>query len=280
MSFITLANTIKIILNMTDVKVIDLQGSVYKIPIYFFSRFEKNALLAVQELLKDPKNFFTEIYQPYKAVDSFTYIYEGQIPSYHEHSCCPRLNSDFQNFEIPTDIKEQGVEKVKEFRKWFKTVEHLIEKPYIFVARLHARWGINTNPRAINLYNSGSVKFNNIKIEVLEKRIDSKIKAAGQFYYKNEKNKAILKRFSKLTFLAKKEEDIYYNDTDYSDQEIKDLLREYDKKFKRPLKADLIEYYRVKLNPEIKMEGLLLERLGFKACGQCHRTDYEKNDVI
>ncbi|SVE05208.1 uncharacterized protein METZ01_LOCUS458062, partial [marine metagenome] len=50
MSFITLANTNKIIYS-SDIKNIDLEGSIYKIPIYFFSKYEENALLAIQELL-------------------------------------------------------------------------------------------------------------------------------------------------------------------------------------------------------------------------------------
>ena len=278
MSFITLANTNKIIYS-SDIKNIDLEGSVYKIPIYFFSKYEENALLAIQELLKDPENYFKEIYLPYEAVDTYSYVYEGQKPGYHEYSCCPRLNSDFQNFEIPTGIKDQGIEAVEEFRNWFDSVRYLLDKPDVFVARLHARWGINTNPKAIDMDNSGSVEFENITIEELEKRIDSRIKEAGRFYYRNDKNKAILNRYSKYTFLAKIKDPIKTNDTGYTDDEVKDLLSDYYLTFKRPLKADLIEYYRLKLNPEIIMEGLLLERLGFKACGHCHRVDYRERKV-
>lgn len=278
MSFITLSNTKRIIYS-SDIKNIDIEGSIYKIPIYFFSKYEKNALLAIQELLKDPENYFNEIYVPYEVVDTYSYVYEGQKPRYHEYSCCPRLNSDYQNFEIPPEIKCQGNEAIEEFREWFKKVEYLLEKPDIFVARLHARWGIITNPQAINIANSGSVKFENIKIEELEKRIDGRIKAAGRFYYKSEKNKTILHRFSKLTFLAKIEDPIKINDTGYNDDEVKTLLNEYDLTFKQPLMSDLVEYYRLKLNPEIIMEGLLLFRLGFKSCGHCHQADYRARNV-
>ena len=130
MSFITLANTNKIVYS-SDIKNIDLEGSVYKIPIYFFSKYEENALLAIQELLKDPENYFKEIYLPYEAVDTYSYVYEGQKPGYHEYSCCPRLNSDFQNFEIPPNIKDQGIKAVEEFRDWFESVKYLLEKPNI-----------------------------------------------------------------------------------------------------------------------------------------------------
>jgi len=279
MAFITLSNTNKIIFN-SDIKGLNLKGQIYHIPIYFFSKYEENALLAIQELLKDPEKYFTEIYKPYVAVDTYSYIYEGQQPAYHKFPCCPRLHSDYQNFEIPSEIKQKGPEVVKEFRDWFEEVKHLlVDRPDIFVARLLARWGIVTNPRAINKFNSGTTIVENLTLEELEPRIDSLIKEAGRFYYKSDKNKAILKEFSKNTYLAYKVEAIQYNYTGYSDEEIKQLLKYYDEEFKKPLKKYLIEYYRLKFNPEIKMEGYLLERLGFNPCGLCHDDNYEpEND--
>ena len=77
MSFITLANTNKIIFN-SDIQSLDLTGDIYKIPIYFFSKYEENALLAIQELLKDPDKYFTEIYKPYKPVDTYSYVYRAK----------------------------------------------------------------------------------------------------------------------------------------------------------------------------------------------------------
>ncbi|TCC99974.1 hypothetical protein [Pedobacter psychroterrae] len=35
----------------------------------------------------------------------------------------------------------------------------------------------------------------------------------------------------------------------------------------------LITYYRLKFNPDIKMEGRFLETLGFKPCGHCFKED-------
>ena len=273
MAYITVANAKKIIFN-SNIKGLDLSGQVYKIPIYFFNKYEEIALLAIQELLKDPQNYFNNIYIPFKPpVDTFLYVYEGKHPSYHNISNCPQLNSKYENFEIPTEIKEQGIEVIKEFRKWFETVKHLLEKPDVFVARLEIRWKIKVNPRAISANNSGTTGIENLTIEELEKRIDERIKEAGRFYYQSDKNKAILHRFSKLTFLAYKPDPIKSNnteDTKYTEIEIKELLKEYDDKFKKPLKKMLIEYYRLKHNPEIEMEGLILERLGFRPCGHCY----------
>lgn len=273
MPFITLSNTNKIVFN-TDIQSLDLQGEIYKIPIYFFSKYEENALLSIQELLKDPERYFKEIYKPYKPVDTYSYVYEGQKPAYHKFSCCPRLKSDYQNFEVPQEIKDKGHDAVQEFRQWFETVKHLLYKPDIFVERLRIRYGIVTNPKAINRENSGSTLAENLTIGELEDIIDTLIREAGRFYYKDKKNTTILKRFSKFTHIANKVDNIYNNDTGYSDEEVKELLRVYDAEFKRPLKHHLIEYYRLKLNPEIKMEGLFLEQLGFVRCGHCYSPEY------
>ena len=136
--------------------------------------------------------------------------------------------------------------------------------------RLQAKWGIITNPMAISKDNSGSTLIENISKEELANKIDGKIKDAGRYYYKSDKNKTILRKFSQLTYKAYKIEPIEKNDAEYSDEELKILLRDYDKEFKKPLKQMLIEYYRLEHNPEIRIEETLLENLGFKPCGQCY----------
>ena len=81
--------------------------------IFFFSTYEENALLAIQELLKDPEKYFNDIYVPYEPIDTYSYVYEGKHPAYHKTIDCPRLNAGYKNFVIPNEIKENGVEAVK-----------------------------------------------------------------------------------------------------------------------------------------------------------------------
>ena len=57
-------------------------------------------------------------------------------------------------------------------------------------------------------------------IEEIKEDIDKLIKKAGRFYYASTKNKKILSAFSRLTFLAYKDEQIYNNETGYSDREV------------------------------------------------------------
>jgi len=269
MAYITQYNLKKIIFN-SDIKDLMIDGEIYKFPFYNFSKYEKNQLLAIKELMKSPDSYFTEIYKPYKTIDTYSYVYEGKQPAFHKTSVCPRLKSNFTNFEIPTEIKDKGQETVIEFRVWFETVKHLLEnKPDVFVERLRLRWAIVTNPKALDYDNSGCISIENLTQEEIEAKIDSLIKEAGRFFYKDDKNKIILRRFGKLTFLAYKTEEIYNNDTGYSDKEVRELLKYYNEEFKKPLKKYLIEYYRHKYNPEIIIEGYHLDHLGFKSCSHC-----------
>jgi hypothetical protein len=279
MAYITIANANSIIFK-SDLKQVDLKKQIYKIPIYFFSTYEKNALLAFQELLADPEKYFTEVYKPHKPIDSYTLVFEGRHPAYHKDPTCVRLNADFENYEIPFEIRQQGIEKIQEFRLWFSQVIHLLEdRPDAFVARLQSKWGILTNVNAIRMENSGNTQIENYSIGKLGQIIDNSIKNAGRYYYRDEKTQKVLSQYSKYASLWKKEAPLKNNQTGYPDAEVKALLRYYDKTFKKPLKRNLLEYYRIKLNPDIQMEGYLLERLGFRPCSKCHSSKISQHKI-
>jgi len=267
-AYITSANMLRII-RQTDIVTADIEGTVYKKPIYLFSRFEEKSLIAIQELISDTERFLLEIYNRVEVVDRMKYVFEGKKPAYHNDLNCERLNSNFKNFEIPEEIKEKGTEEIMRFRNWFKENYSLLERPDVFEMRLHMAFGVLINPKAINFTNSGPAELENLNLEQLEEKIDGLLKDAGRFFYKSEMHQNIIRKFGKYTFLAYKDDEIQRNDTKYSDNEIKVFLRNYDEQFKKPLKHLLIHYYRVKLNPDLKMEGKLLEQLGFVPCGHC-----------
>lgn len=270
MAYITVTNSKKLLRKLDLKKFEDLLGDVYKKDIYFFSKREKSMLIGIRELLKDPENFVVEFYNPVKVIDTFKYIFEEQQPAYHVDSLCERLQSNFQNFELPEEIKAKGEEEIKDFRKWFKQNSYTLEKPDVFFMRLKARWGIETNPKAIEYINSGADDISNLNLEELENKIDDLLRLAGKYYRENPDKQQLIKRFGQLTFLAYINGDIYKNDKGLNDESLKDFLRYYDLTFKQPVRELLIQYYRVLHNPEMTFEGFLLEKLNFKPCGLCH----------
>ncbi len=279
MAFITDANARSIIYR-NDINELDLHGKIYKRNINFFSKFEENELLAIQELLDNPEKYFTETYKPFKKPkDTLAYVFKSSLPAYHRYSSCELLNSNYVNYEIPLDIQMAGKKKVKKFRRWFKEVQHLFDsKPDVFEARLLARWGIVSNIEEMRIENSGISEFENYSINDLESRIEIRLKSADRYLKKSKKTKSILNKLSKFTYLAYKYDKIRLNDTGYSDEEVRKVLKKYDKKFKKPLKNDLISYYKVTLNPRIKIKGRLLKNLGFKPCKHCHDPNFSKSD--
>ncbi len=289
MCYITKANSRRILKKISINSIGEVSGEVYKKPIFFFSNFEIKYLLLMQSLLKEPEKFAIEFYHPIVNKDTYSYVFESEAkPSYHMNKDCERLNSTFSNFEIPFEIKarvrdfatkegktESEIEnieimEVSNFRDWFKKKIDLFTKnPEYFLKQLEIRWNVKRNIREIKIETSGFEHIENINLSELENEIDKKLTESGRFFVNNKDKQHIIRRFQKLTFLAYSKDPIKANDTELSDDELRKFLLDYDTKFKKPVKDLLIEYYRIKFNPELSFEGKLLERLNFRPCSTC-----------
>lgn len=292
MPYITKSNSKRILRKIRLSDIGEIEGEVYKKPIYFLSKWETKYLLLMQSLLKEPEKFAIEVYKPVVNKDTFQYVYESeQPPSYHSNKECDRLTSKFKNFEVPFEIKARVREKAEKegkteteienlekqqvdiFRSWFKeNFELFTNDTEGFLKKLDIRWNVQRNVNEIERDNSGVEIKENLNLGELEQEIDKIISEAGRFFNQNTDKQQIIRRFQKLTFLAYKKEEIYGNDTELTDAELKEFLLEYDAKFKKPIKDLLIEYYRVKYNPDLSFEGTLLERLNFRPCSVCDGT--------
>lgn len=272
MAFITSYNTHKIV-TRNNFKNVNLSGQVYRFKLYMFSKYEENCLLAIQELMKNPENYFKHIYDPIVINDSKKYVYKEHQPAYHIDKDCKRLHSDFTNFELPQEIKERGDLEIERFRKWFSENQYLLETPDVFVMRLKLAFGISYNPKSIIYENSGFAEVKNYSVEELENKIDFHIKEAGRYFYAEEKNTKILRAFGKVSGRAFLDIPLEGNFTGYSEDEVIEFLKEYHKKYKLPIRKLLIEYYRIKFNPDLKFAENYMEVLGFKKCECCKRTE-------
>lgn len=272
MAYITSYNTHKIV-TRNNFKNVNLSGQVYRFKIYMFSKYEENCLLAIQELMKNPENYFKQIYDPIVVHDSKKYVYKEHQPAYHTNKDCKRLHSDFTNFELPQEIKERGDLEIERFRKWFSENQYLLETPDVFVMRLKLAFGISYNPKSIIYENSGFAEVKNYSVEELENKIDFHIKEAGRYFYAEEKNTKILRAFGKVSGRAFLDIPLEGNCTGYSEYEVKHFLKDYHRKYKLPIRKLLIEYYRIKFNPDLKFAENYMEVLGFKKCECCKRTE-------
>lgn len=288
-TYITQANAKQILrkININDIK--NVEQDIFEKPIYFLSKWETNYLLHIKSLLKNPEKYFIEVYQPIENKDTFHYVYETKTPpSYHYDKNCQNLSAVFRNFVIPQEIKDRTLAKAEKegntshqieelvqqqvqiFRSWFKSHFQLFTDDLDeFLKKLDIRWNVQRKIHEIELQNSGTALLDNFNLEELKASINKIIDAAGAFFNNNASKQHIIRRFQKLTFLAYKETKIDYNNTALSDAELKQFLREYDKSFKEPIKQLLIQYYRIKYNPELSFKGRILKQLNFRACSLC-----------
>jgi len=283
--YITNANFRKIIYN-SNTNDLDLQGEVYeRSRLYIFNKIEKNDLLLTKEFFENSEKFFNDIYIPIKNLSDtyeWVYEYENQKPSYHNNKNCKKLNSYFENFKIPNGIKDQGKEKIHQYRKWFMDNKYLLDvDPEIFKKRLYERFNIIMhNIKSLLIKNSGEKFQKNYKVEDLEKIIDDIIRKSWRYFFDNERNKKILKKYCTKTYLVNTKNQIKENNTGYSEEEIREVLQKYAQEFKDPLKEWLKEYYRVKFNPDIKVQGRLLENIGFRPCSECFSFEERRDDIV
>lgn len=269
--FITVANS-KRILKRLDLEKLDLKGRIYDKPIYIFNKREEQSLLAYKEFLMNPERFVKEIYQKVEIRDSYKYVYESEIPCYHKTRDCERLNAEFRNFIIPEEIRNQGIKAVQRFRTWFKVNSYLLEgKEDVFEMRINTAFHLRMKIEEMKpLRNSGITTMSNWTLKELETSINELLKEAGRYYYQSHKNTAILRQYGKwAAFIGNCQGLIKNNRTGYTDAEVKTFLRDYEKRFKQPIKMMLYDYYRMNFNPELALNGKLLEQLGFRACHSC-----------
>lgn len=296
MAYITKSNSQRILrkINLKDIP--EISGEVYKKPIYFLSKWETKYLLLMKTLLKEPEKFAIEVYHPIVNKDTFQYIFETNQPSsYHSNKSCERLTSKFKNFEIPFEIKarieENGIKEGKSteeieklvhlqvsyFRSWFKDNFDLFQNDTEgFLKKLDVRWNVQRNINEVERDNSGIEQIENLNLAQLELEIDKIISEAGKYYVNNIDKQSLIRRFQKLTFLAYRKDRIVNNDTELNDEDLKSFLSYYDQNFKKPVKELLLQYYRIKYNPDLSFEGQLLERLNFRLCSVCNgKADLE-----
>ncbi|KAB7730233.1 hypothetical protein F5984_13755 [Rudanella paleaurantiibacter] len=271
MPFITQSNFSRIVGEMPTSE--EIQGELYKTPIYFFNKTERYRLLRIKQFLQLGEDKLVKVFIKVEREDTQSWIFEGGKPAYHKSTDCSTLNGEYVNFPIPEEIKEKN--QVKEFREWFKENSYLLEDSLkrneeAFALKIKSRFGVNIEGR-ITRPNSGKMLFIDLDLEELEKAIDNLLEKSRRFYgSSSQSQQAAIKKYSQRAFLYLRKYEISDNDTGLSEEQLRQFLQEYDQKFKQPVKDLLTKYYMVKYNPKLEFKGSLLEQLGFKECQKCY----------
>ncbi|WP_132053119.1 hypothetical protein [Pseudocnuella soli] len=271
MAHITISNSKKMIRKLDALTLDSIAEEIFERDIYFFSKRERANLKGIRELFRDPERFGLDYYKPIEVKDSKKYVFPERQPSYHRDRTCQRLHSNYKNFEIPVAVRERGDAGVEAFRIWFtqNNCHNLTATEYIQALQLKFPYVGGINPRSIELDNTGNVTQENYSLEGLLTKINQILDECDKYFEDNKAIRNLIVRYQKWTFLAFTYGTIKDNNSGLSDEQLRDFLYKYELTFKTPVKSLLVEYYRIRFNPELEFEGKLLEKMGFSQCRHC-----------
>jgi len=248
------------------------------------NKSERRRLLAFKEYVQCGEIALNKDYQKINTEDTGRYITENNHPAYHIDGNCERLFADFAAVEIPAMIREQGSEKITEFRAWYNKHASMLEesdaKRENFYLLLHAKFGVVREDFVyVQHNNSGRVHIDNASGDEVVLKIKALLEK-WTLWLSDESDK---QEFEKRLFVINKSfrgKNAYqYNSTEplnwggcFTDDEYKKVLETIQLDFKQPLESLLEEYYRVKYNPDLQMDEDVLSQLGFCACPYCCYT--------
>jgi len=188
------------------------------------------------------------------------YAYDIKAPAYHPITSCEWLNSPFSNIEIPKECRVNQ-EKQTKIKTWIQNNKKLSFEE--LNDEFKKKFNCSENLINIKLRNSGSIDFDNYKIEEEFKKCYTQLR----FNFNEEISKKI-------------------NDYRYAPQSSIDKIQKstLDKKFHKPiidfhkakhlLKNIIIDIYRKKYNPNLAFNPTILNSIGFDYCKgkQCRKA--------
>lgn len=261
-----------------------------------FNRFERNILFSYKEMMENFEEFINEVYVPReKREDTYWWIYEEDNPPvYHYDKDCLTLHSDFKNYKIPSSIRYRKIplgnrsattlnddmltneerkivkKTVEEYRTWWKQEgEYLFEDdPVALLALVNMKYTPNPPVRRIEEFimkNSGVEKMENASVEEIIIKINKLIDDYKNNFEQDDKHQRILRRYQAWRSNSPK----FDSTIGYTDDEIREILKDNENRFKNPLKYYLKELYRRVNNPTLGFDEELLIQLGFRPCNNC-----------
>lgn len=277
----------KKIINKDNIDSILLCEDLPDIKFGYLNKVEKQGLLAFKEFVLNPEIIFNPEYRKIRFEDTKTFVFENPS-AYHLDPNCSQLHKDFNAPLIPNKIKEQGDEKIKEFRQWYRENMHFLEedKKDIFEMHLQMKFGIHRSEiEIIDKKNSGTHEFENYSLEELCEQIKELTEKFRIWLIGStdliERNLRIycfndIANHGRCTYLGNdygKEKHLAVihkkNKSKFTDQEILDCLKEAHTEYKLPMIELLKRYYMIKYNADTKVDVNILEALGFRPCSAC-----------
>ncbi len=270
MPFITEANLRKFLrtinpssLDLGSVHVVYKLMCLNKLDVFYLRSWK--SILKDENFIRDSK--LTLTVKP----DNYKWVYEGRSPAFHYSNKCSKLFSDYENFEVPSDIREKGKDTVFEFRSWFvENKERFKLCPEVFEVELLAKYGIHSNLKGVFVQRNSAFDINELSLEELDKAMSKLMRKNLSAF--NGKKQNIFRSYGRQIYLAYRD-DVLDPRSGVSDNYIKSILKDFDENVRKPLIRNIELHYRIKYNPELEFEKEQLELAGFKPCSYCSHLD-------
>lgn len=287
MAYITRFNFNRVFRNIADSVELVADSAIYpgnpdvdKFCDYFFNKHEKNDLIKFKEFVRDPDLYIEHYFTKTKEINSYKFLnLDGKTPAYHIDLNCKAMHNDFVGLLIPQNIADRGREEIERFKQFYRENEDLyIHDREAFEFRASIKFETKIKIEEDNRPNSGIQDFNNLKIEELKEFIINLWEDLKAWIIEDGMNSdrvKVYRHFHKVTYFA--ESSIIpadYNRYGLSDKRILEILKTIHFNYKKPMIELLKKYYMISINPEIKLEGYLLNNLGFTPCRHCCKESH------
>lgn len=238
---------------------------------HLFTKLDETRLKALRSLYMSDSAFLNMYRKPQVEKDNYDLLYSwANSFKYHEDSDCPYLNSDFVNYVIPKSVKDKGRDYVWRFRHWFNANIRLIEtNKSLFCQKLFVIYGVTFNELIpIKVTNSGIYQIENLSPRELEDKIDRLILQANKFYF-DECNNPILVKMGKRARTLMAADHLEGLPDGVNEDFAKEVLSDFETKYREPLHHYFEEFFRIKYNPELSFDKKVLDQLGLVPCKNC-----------
>ena len=229
----------------------------------FFNKSELKDIYNRKMVLKDFEGMLNDIDNNLDTIamkireENQKYAYKIKAPSYHFDKFCKWKDSSFNNIKIPTEcLSDKNNETI--VRQWLKNYQQLefYELNNKFMQEFNCQEGL----KKISLENSGTINFDNYKVNFKEKLKDKKIQL--KFLLNGELGDKIANyRYApkyKIKTLVKYEKDINAKQP---------ILDYHTAKYK--LQQIIYNFYQHKYNMDLSFNKGILDAIGFRQCNGC-----------
>lgn len=259
---------------LRSLKFVEKQAIEDRFKKHFFMMSDRDLSYysVLHTFLSDPKRFANEKLE--KWVDTYTFVIE-QNPAYHKDNECKWLQSNFDNFYIPSKVKEakliDKIRNIAENRTYKynfndKAVRESFIKECISYFLENHKLSLTVEDFVPTDFDNSGYELIENDVNILQTEIKEILERAKGFFNEYE-NKHLLENYRSVNYIFGKSE--YKYDKGYIEYKTYTKLAYIRRNFYNRLKPRIPVFLFEKYNPLERYDDNILQILEFKPCKSC-----------